>query len=72
MARLTLVEKVALSVITLVAFADLFTYATPDAFLGKGLGAQGASATQIMVAYGVSGAVTAATVVLVSDALYCR
>lgn len=71
-ARLTVVEWVALVTVSCIAAGDLITYSTPGAFLGQALAAQGATPSQVMLAYGLSGAMTPVACVLVSLDGYSR
>jgi Ca2+/Na+ antiporter len=66
MGQLSSAELTALLAISLIGFADLFTYSLPDAFLGQALAAQGASSPQIMWSYSVTAVATEVAGVLVS------
>eukprot|EP00775_Hariotina_reticulata_P009629 gene9629-9789_t len=63
--RLSYLAIAALTAVSLVGFSDLFTYSTPDPFLGSALAAQGATAAQVMLSYGINGAAATITGVLV-------
>eukprot|EP00775_Hariotina_reticulata_P008063 gene8063-8258_t len=66
MVALSVVSTAAsLAALTVLAFADVFTYSAPDTFLGLALAAQGAGTGQVMLAYGVAGAAAAVNGILV-------
>jgi hypothetical protein len=56
----------ALAALTLLAFADVFTYSAPDTILGTELASQGASTSQVMLAYSIAGAAAAVNGIIVS------
>eukprot|EP00775_Hariotina_reticulata_P008877 gene8877-9055_t len=63
--KLSKTEAASLAALAVLAFADVFTYSGPDTFLGVALADQGASTGQVMVAYGMVGAASAVTGILV-------
>jgi hypothetical protein len=66
MAKLPLVLSWALVTISLIGFADLFTYSFADEFLSSLLISKGATTGQLVLAYGIEGMATTAAVLLVS------
>lgn len=62
---LSWLEALGLATVSLIGFADLLTYSQPDSFLGDVLQQQGSSSGQVMLAYGIDGAVVVVAGVLV-------
>lgn len=62
--RLSWMEALGLATVCLIGFADLLTYSQPDAFLGDVLQQQGSNSAQVMLAYGIDGAVVVVTGVM--------
>lgn len=66
--RLSLLATAALLTVSLIGFANVYTYSNPDSFLGLALADQGAHTLQVMICYAVDGAAVIVCGLLVSGA----